>query len=192
MAMAQNFRSAFHGFNREDVVRYLEYLNSKHNSAINQLKSENQTLTDELKALRAQTVSNPAAEAECARLQEENQKLLQQCGDLAGQIAKLQAQMEEAQKNKPLAEEELEAYRRAEQAERAAKERARQIYCQATGALAEATTQVDEAAEDFKLLSQRIATQMTDLQSTIDRSKEALTGAAATLYGVCSADTDSQ
>ena len=30
MAAPQNFRSAFNGFNREDVVHYLEYLNSKH------------------------------------------------------------------------------------------------------------------------------------------------------------------
>lgn len=40
MAAQQNFRSAFNGFNREDVVHYIEYLNSRHTAEINQLKSE--------------------------------------------------------------------------------------------------------------------------------------------------------
>ena len=44
MAAPQNFRSALNGFNREDVVHYLEYINSKHTHQINQLTSENQEL----------------------------------------------------------------------------------------------------------------------------------------------------
>ena len=53
MASAQNFRSAFNGFNREDVVRYLEYLNTKHQNQINQL-------TAEAEELRAQLAQQPA------------------------------------------------------------------------------------------------------------------------------------
>ena len=173
MASAQNFRSAFNGFNREDVVHYIEYLNSKHNAALNQLKAENQALIDELETLR----STPDLAKECAQLQEENQ-------NLSAQIEGLTQQLEEAQQFTPLADEELEAYRRAEKAERTARERARQIYCQATGALADATTQVDDAAEHFKILSQRIGEQLSELQSTVDRSKNALQSAAATLYTI--------
>ena len=40
MATPQNFRSAFNGFNREDVAHYLEYINSKHQSQVNQLTAE--------------------------------------------------------------------------------------------------------------------------------------------------------
>ena len=40
MAAPKNFRSAFNGFNREDVVRYLEYINAKHTAEINQLTGE--------------------------------------------------------------------------------------------------------------------------------------------------------
>ena len=185
MAAAQNFRSAFNGFNREDVVHYIEYLNAKHTGAINQLKSENQTLADELDALRAQPTVDPTLEAECAHLREENQQLSQE-------IETLKAQLEEAQQFAPLAEEELEAYRRAEKAERAARERARQIYCQATGALADATTQVDDAAEHFKILSQRITEQLTELQANVERSKNALQGAAATMYTIRPSESDSQ
>ena len=190
MAAAQNFRSAMRGFNREDVVHYIEYLNSKHTAALNQLKSENQTLSEELEALRAQSVAGSDLEAECTQLRTNNEQLQQQCEELTAEIAKLQAQLEEALKVTPLADEELEAYRRAEKAERSARERARQIYCQATGALADATTQVDEAAEHFKLLSQRLSSQISDLQTTVDRSKNALLSAAATMYTICPTDSD--
>ena len=40
MAAFQNFRSAVGGFNREDVVHYIEFLNSKHNAAVNQLRAD--------------------------------------------------------------------------------------------------------------------------------------------------------
>ena len=180
MASAQNFRSALNGFNREDVVHYIEYLNTKHTGAINQLKSENQTLTDELQALRSQPAVDPAVVDECAALRTQNEELLAEI-----------AALKQAQNVTPLAEEELEAYRRAEKAERSARERAKQIYCQATGALADATTQVDEAAEHFKILSQRITMQLSDLQTTVDRSKNALLGAAATMYTICPTDHES-
>ena len=186
MASAQNFRSAFNGFNREDVVHYIEYLNTKHTGALNQLKAENQTLTEELEALRAK----PDLSEEYAQLQAEKEALQEQCASLAAQVEALNRQLEEAQQSAPLADEELEAYRRAEKAERTARERARQIYCQATGALADATTQVDDAAEHFKLLSQRISGQLSELQATVEKSKNALQGAAATMYTICPTENE--
>ena len=44
MAAQQNFRSAFNGFNREDVAHYLEYINTKYTNQINQLTAENEEL----------------------------------------------------------------------------------------------------------------------------------------------------
>ncbi len=55
MSDQQHFRSAFNGFNREDVVRYLEYLNSKHASEISQLNSE-------IEYLRTQSGAGPTPE----------------------------------------------------------------------------------------------------------------------------------
>ena len=40
MAAPQRFRSAFNGFNREDVVRYIDFLNTKHAADLTQLNSE--------------------------------------------------------------------------------------------------------------------------------------------------------
>lgn len=40
MAEPLNFRSAFNGFNREDVVNYIEYLKSNYNNQIRQLQAD--------------------------------------------------------------------------------------------------------------------------------------------------------
>lgn len=52
----QNFRTALAGFNREDVVRYIEYLNTTHAAEIAQLNSE-------LEYLRSRVQEIPEAEA---------------------------------------------------------------------------------------------------------------------------------
>ena len=59
MSAIKSFRSAFNGFNREDVVHYIEYMNNKHNATINQLNNELQTLTNELAVLRAKPDQDP-------------------------------------------------------------------------------------------------------------------------------------
>ena len=64
MAETYKFRGALSGFNRKDVVQYIEYLSSKHNNIVNQLKSENQALKEELAALRSGKVAAPQAEGQ--------------------------------------------------------------------------------------------------------------------------------
>ena len=71
MAASQNFRSAFNGFNREDVVHYLEYLNAKHTNQINQLTAENEALraqVDTLPELESQQLLVASLEEKCAEL----------------------------------------------------------------------------------------------------------------------------
>lgn len=180
MAGNKQFRSSIHGFNREDVVQYIEYLTSKNNIAVNQLKSENQTLLSELDALRRQPKADPALEQQCADLEAE-------CAQLRQEIAQLQAKVAHELSNA-----ELEAYRRAERAERDAKARAQQIYRQATAALADATAQVDDAAQEFKALSGKISDHITQLQSTVEQSKQALANAASTMYTICPEQEENQ
>ena len=64
MTAPQNFRSAFNGFNREDVVKYLEYINSRHHAQVNQLTGENDYLRQQLEAAQAA----PGAQEELQRL----------------------------------------------------------------------------------------------------------------------------
>ena len=177
MAMVQNFRSAFNGFNREDVVHYLEYLNNKHQAALNQLTAENEEL-------RAQLAQQPAEDqsalvgslqAECAALKEQLEETLTQL-----------AQKQEAAEAAPVAEtvvpdvsEELAAYRRAERMEREAKERAELVYFQANGVLTEASARVDSVAAEITDMADHVMGQLTQLQRAVSASKQALQDASS-------------
>ena len=74
--MQMNFRSAFNGFNREDVVHYLEYLNSKHNNLVNQLSEEAENLRQKV-TLAAEAVAADSSRAEqIVALEAEKEELL--------------------------------------------------------------------------------------------------------------------
>ena len=181
MAEKNTFRSALNGFNREDVVHYIEYLNSKHTAQINQLESENAELRSKLEALQAQPAAADEEVAPCP-----------DCDALQQQLDAALAEIEEL-KNVPegdVTAQELEAYRRAEKAERAAKERSEQIYRQATATLAQATVQVDDAAGRVQALVDRVTGQITDLQAAVALSKSALLDAATTMYSIRPEDAE--
>ena len=195
MASAYNFRSALRGFHREDVVHYIEYLNSKHTNQINQLESEKQTMVEELEALRERAEQAVQLEEECQQLRQRCQELETPAEeDPAELIAQLRAQLEEVtaqrdaalenQKCRDLTTEELEAYRRAERLERTARERSSQLYRQATSTLAEATGHVDAAAGQFRQIAERLNSQICEMQIVVENSKNALTDAAATMYAI--------
>lgn len=162
MAGMQNFRSALGGFNRQDVVNYIEYMNNKHNSELEQLNTQLQNAKEAL--AQAEAVDNSelqakleAAEARCAELEAQ----LAEAGTAAG--------------IKP--GDELEAYRRAERAERLAHDRAAQIYAQANAALADATVKVEAASDDMGTMVEQFATQLQD-------TKQKLQEAVASLYAI--------
>ena len=145
MASVHHFRSAFNGFNREDVVQYIEYMNNQHAAKLEQLtaqlrEAQSQPQDPELQARLE------AAEARCALLEEEL-----------------------AKKETPTTptEEELEAYRRAEQAERLARERAHQIYTRANAVLADVTLKAES-------VSQQVTAQLQQYEQSVIQTKDAL------------------
>ena len=189
MAAPQNFRTSFNGFNREDVVHYLEYLNNKHASQVNQLNQE----LEELRARLAHQAANDQSEL-VASLQEECASLnilLEQAEaekvSLAARCAQLEAaqaptvMLEEDKKNNIalLASEELETYRRAERIEREARERAELVYFQANGVLTEATAKVDGLSTEITDMADQVMRQLTQLQMAVSSSKQALQDAAS-------------
>jgi len=147
MAETHRFRSSLRGFNREDVVHYIEFLNAKHTAQVNQLNSEIAFLRQQLERAQAEAPAAAETPAESA---------VPNC-----------------------TEAELEAYRRAERTERIAKERAEQIYRQATATLADVTTRVDDAAGTLTAMADSVQEQLNQLQSAIDSSKASLQDAAA-------------
>ena len=202
MAVTHNFRSAIGGFHREDVVRYIEYMNTKHATQVNQLQNEANELRAKihtLDALVGKDDPNPELEAQCATLSAQleemkaaNAALESECAllrdqaaaleDAQAQIQALKAQME--QMNNDWQAKELDAYRRAERTERLAQERADRIYQQAAGTLAQATTHVDTAADLVRQIADRVNSQMEELQQAVVGSKNALQDAAATMYSI--------
>ena len=145
MAKLQHFRSAFRGFNRQDVVQYIEFLNNQHNAKVEQLNNQ----------LRNAKAATPVDNG----LQEKLDAALARCAQLEAQLAQA------GTKNN--SEEELEAYRRAERAERAAQERAQQIFTQANAILADTTAKAQEATARIAQLAGEANAQLQAYQDAV-------------------------
>lgn len=235
MTAPMNFRSAINGFKREDVVNYIEYLTAKHTAELGQLNSEIEylkTRTDvsaapaedsaEMEGLKARIDSLlercaqledqqlaaaieaedklRAAEARCAELEDKLQEALD------AQAKAEAAAADTAQKRSCHVEQELEAYRRAERAERLAQERAalvekqaaenaertqrlanehaEAVCSQANALLAEASLKVDSAASEVGALADSVMSQLKQLQEAIAQSKQTLRAASDSMYAV--------
>ena len=172
MAAFQNFRSAVGGFNREDVVRYIEYINNKHSSQVNQLNTEIQALQEELAQLRSQadlTAQLEEANARIATLQQERDELAAQVEQIA---------------DRPQTDSELQAYRRAERAERIASDRVAALCQQVNGALADATAKADDTATQVGDLTDNLMVQLQQLQTVLSSGSNAMRDAAAALFAI--------
>lgn len=160
MAGIQNFRGALGGFNRSDVVNYIEYINNQHNAQIAQLNTQLQNAQEALARAQGNNGGDLQAQLNAA---------LARCAELEAQLA---------QQDKPvLSGDELEAYRRAERAERMAQERASQIYAQANAVLADATLKVQAAAEGMQGAAAQVAQQAK-------QAEQELQDAAAAMYAI--------
>lgn len=188
MSASYNFRTAFNGFNREDVVHYIEYINSKHNTQLNQLRTD---LAEAQKDASAPK-HNPELESQAAelalkvaQLQEEVLAVTAEKNALQAQLAEVTAQRDAAINDQTQVqrrnEEELEAYRRAERVERQAKERTEAMYQKANTLLSDATAKVDSASSQVAAIADQVAAQLTVLQQAVTGSKAALKDAANTL-----------
>ncbi len=223
MTAPMNFRSAINGFKREDVVSYIEYLTARHTAELNQLRSE-------IEYLRSREDTAPAAteSAEIEALNSRIHELLERCAQLEDQqiaagieaedklqaaearCAELEQQLQEVQNSTAAqvnhTQLELEAYRRAERAERMAQERAvllekiaaenaertrklaadhaDAICTQVNAVLAEASLNVDTAANDVTALAESVMAQLAQLQAAISQSKATLRTASDKMYAV--------
>lgn len=183
MATTQTFRSALNGFHREDVVRYLEYLNTKHQNQVNQLTAEAESLRAQLEDLHELPQQDPALEEALETVTRERDALRAQLEELQAQT-QAQTPAEEPQKEEPsgltgIAAQELEAYRRAERLERTAREKAELVYHQASGVLNEATAKIDGITDDITAKADEVMAQLTQLQMAVSSSKQALQEAAS-------------
>lgn len=184
MADIQNFRSAFNGFNREDVVQYIEYINNRYNAQLNQLRNE-------LQAAQNVPSGNPGQEEVLRQQLAEAQA---KCSALEQELSETKCRLEQAlaQRNtaNTQAEEELAAYRRAERVERLAQERAAQMSAQVKDVIAEAAAKIDEAAALVENEAKRTSAQIVELQEALTAGKAVLQNASEAVSAVQSAEVD--
>ena len=155
----KHFRPAFNGFNRQDVVQYIEFLNNQHNAKVEQLNNQ------------LQNTKFPADSELQAKLDAANAR-----------IAQLEAQL--ANTNTSSAEQELEAYRRAERTERIAQERAQQICTQANAILADTTAKAEAATARIAELANQANAQLQAYQEAVSGTQIVFQEAVDALYAI--------
>lgn len=242
MDSPQSFRSAFHGFNREDVVNYISYISTKHETQINELKSEaddlrtqlaekenmvqsagvlaaelgdlrgrNEALKTELETARElvaeknaqidglqKDVSNRNGETEELRdtifnRDAQIEELEKAVADRDAELEALRQELEQAKtaavqprREEPVTRwsEELNAYRRAEKAERRARERVNQMYDKANGALSDASVRVEKTAEQIAEMVIKVEADLELLRQAMEDSENTLADTAVVLGAI--------
>ena len=139
MATVHNFRPALNGFNREDVVHYIEFINNRNKTQLDQMQTQLRTAQNREQELLARI------DAEQTRVRE------------------------------------LEAYRRAEQAERLAKERAQQIYDQANAVLSDAAQEATIVADDIANLTDKLTELLSQYRASAQNARDTFQKAAENL-----------
>ena len=193
MADFSKFRTAVSGFNRTDVVNYIESTSIEHQKALRKLTDERDKLSAENARLQVELAGLQKrleqAQADNGALSEQVNTLAQEGSELAEQLKSSEAARqelltrpaqlpeeapaqlpEEAQKPEEpaqepsLTEKELTAYRRAEQTERNAAVRARRIYAQLSSLCEDARTRYMDSGEEIAALAADLSTGLSRLQ----------------------------
>lgn len=160
MSEMQQFRITLRGFHRQDVVQYIEYLTNKHKNQLEQLNTQ---------------LLNTREELEKAKAAAPDQALQKQLDNALARCAELEAKLAEAPAAAAVPnEQELEAYRRAERAERMAQERASQVYAQANAALAEASLKVKSAVDGVRAVAEQASAQLQCAEEQLQEAVDAI------------------
>lgn len=163
MADFSKFRTAVSGFNRTDVVNYIEAASAEHQKALRKLTDERDKLAADNAALQAQLDGAAAQETDGA-LQEKLEQLQQEL-EQARQEPSEQPETEQPQEPS-IQSKELSAYRLAAQTERNAVIRARRIYGQLSNLCEDARSRYLESGEEIAALT-------ADLQTGLGRLQDA-------------------
>ena len=154
MADFSKFRSSLGGFNREDVANYIETQSIAHQKELRALREENARLIAERDEARQALAAMQAQADEKADADETQQEPLPQQLDLPA--------------------DELEAYRRAEAAERNARERAAQLREQVSALCADAGARFALRGEKVGVLAEQTEEQLRQLMQALTELREGI------------------
>ena len=194
MSDFSKFRTAVSGFNRTDVVNYIESTSIEHQKALRKLTDERDKLAAENARLQVELAGLQKrleqAQADNDALSGQVNALAQEGSDLDEQLKKSEearqellirpapqpeepaepapqpeeSEEPEAAQEPSLTEKELTAYRRAEQTERNAAVRARRIYAQLSNLCEDARTRYMDSGEEIAALAADLSTGLSRLQ----------------------------
>ena len=161
-----SFRSSLHGFNRADVIDFLEKLSASHETELRERDEELRILREELADAKS-SLELAQTEIDLFRIGEET----------APEEAPV-PQQDEPEQSDP--NRELEAYRRAERYEREAKARAEKLCSDASDAGRQAGVQLedrqakmysatDALSADFAALQAAVSEMLGEMSNTRDR-----------------------
>ncbi len=154
MADFSKFRSSLGGFNREDVANYIETQSIAHQKELRALREENARLIAERdEARQALAALQAQADAEAGEDKAEQEPLPPQLD---------------------LPADELEAYRRAEAAERNARERAAQLREQVSALCADAGARFALRGEKVGVLAEQTEEQLRQLMQALTELREGI------------------
>ena len=200
MASTDNFRSSLHGFNRTDVVQFIQQQTASHDKAMRTLKDENNRLLEALAEARAE-LERAKAEKESLLLELEVARLAviveQEEAPVAEPVPTPAVEAEapipapvsvvptaadmSAPKATDFNEMELAAYRRAEMTERMARERAaasaermKAIFAQTDEKLSVSASDVATVFEAFKNDYEQLQQLLAEIQGIVDESSSGL------------------
>ena len=200
----EGFRTQLKGFHREDVINFIQQQTQEHERRVRTMQEEIARLQGELNDARTEAErAHGAQEAEAETTQEELTRASERCAELEAEntaareeIARLTKRCEALEEaaakqpepeaeEKPAAEEpenykelELAAYRRAELAERMAKERAAASDEQMKRILALTDERLMHTSQDFQTLLETFTKDFEQLRQVI-RSAQALVAESA-------------
>lgn len=188
----QNFRSALHGFHRDDVVQFIEAKTLEHEKELRQKNDENARLRAQLDEANRKLSD---AKAEIAQLQaslaDAQSAAVQPAAAPAGEVASLDAPMapiggDVLPENSPtkLNEMELAAYRRAELAERHAQERAVGVYQQIQAVFDQSNAKIANSNQDLNTLVETIRANISQLEQALSATCNVYQEAAAAFGAV--------
>ncbi len=167
MADFTKFRSSMGGFNRSDVTNYIETLCLEHHQTAKKLREERDSLSAQLSqtALKLEE-KTAAAEALQQKLAETETALSVAEDSLSEALTRIgeQQPQEEAPDYSTM---ELEAYRRAEAAERLASERAARLRQRLDDLISAVSARYEQSGQELQVLSEDLQTNLRRLQETL-------------------------
>ena len=180
--MVQNFRSALHGFNREDVVRFIEQNTAMHEQELSKKDSEIDRLVEDLKqtqeALQVMTEENARlhellANAQAAPKIEDSfdfEAPTEENAPADPLDCPITPTLEQVppEPREDIAQMELNAYRRAELTERIARERANAVYDQIANVFEQSTMKLTDTHQDMDVMAATVQENLRQLESMLD------------------------